>query len=58
MKEVDTKLKEEDYATLNDKFPGDMQSTKVGERAMALAKLYLERKSPGCFLRLQYTEPI
>ncbi|HYK87262.1 MAG TPA: hypothetical protein VE398_00730 [Acidobacteriota bacterium] len=51
MTEVEIPLTEEEYSALNEQYPRDLQSARVGERATALAKIYFKRRSPGCSFR-------
>jgi hypothetical protein len=48
MNEVQIDLTEEEYNILNTVFPRNMQSSKVGERAIELVKMYFKKKYPGC----------
>lgn len=42
-------LTDDEYKTLNTKFPRSMQSSKIGERAIELVRIYFKKKYPGCF---------
>jgi hypothetical protein len=54
MIEVPIELTEDEYSTLNNQFPRDMQSAKVSERAMQLVKIHFMKRYPGCtFLQPQ-----
>lgn len=48
MIEVAIDLTEDEYQTLNSKFPRSMQSAKVGERAIELVRIYFKKKYPNC----------
>ena len=48
MNELHLDLSEEEYNTLNTAFPRNMQSAKVGKRAIELVKIYFKKKYPGC----------
>lgn len=41
-------LTEDEYRKLNATFPRNMQSAKVGERAIELVRIYLKKKYPCC----------
>jgi len=48
MVEVTIDLTEDEFKELNMAFPQSMQSAKVGERAIALVRIYFKKKYPGC----------